>query len=173
MVTLAVVFSTAAVLATSAGAKPPSGCDLAPSGFFDIDPFFGTLLDRTARTTTTLDCPGASLVAIDVWEHAVIGGFPSGEGVARLDGKAQIVIEFTGAGLRMFKGQIRGTADCDGAGDCDVSMEIRAQSAGGAKLELSRAASTARPPVSGCSSSSTEAPFASRRGSLTGDYLVT
>jgi hypothetical protein len=135
-VTMAVVLSTAAVLATSAGAKPPGGCEVAPSGFFDIDPFFGTLLNRTARTITTVDCPGASLISVDVWEHAVIGGFPSGDGVARLDGKAQIVIEFTSAGIRTFKGQVRGTADCDAAGDCNVTMEIRAQSPGGAKLEL-------------------------------------
>jgi hypothetical protein len=133
-VTFAVVLSTAAVLVTSAGAKPPSGCDVAPSGFFDIDPFFGTLLDRTARTTTTLNC-GAGAVAIDVWEHAVVVT-KDGEPLLNLRGRARILIDFPSAGVKAFQGQVRGSSDCDAAGDCDVTMEIRAQSPGGAQIEL-------------------------------------
>jgi hypothetical protein len=134
----AVTLATTGMLTSSAAGAPPGRCDVGPSSLFDNATESGGdgLALVNARVTTTLDCPRAGVVAIDVWEHAVMEGFPDGQGIGALRGKAQILIDFTSAGVRRFKGQVRGTADCDGAGDCVVTMEIRAQSPGGAKLEL-------------------------------------
>ena len=80
----------------------------------------GILAEWTStRDGVSLQCPNG-ISSVDVWEHAVVGAAPD-TGLVR--GKAQIVIEFAGAGVRVpLHGTVRGVWD-----DSDIVYVVKAR----------------------------------------------
>lgn len=139
LLTLFFGLAGAVLIAGGATAKQSIRCDVAAFTFSTATATLGPDdLSWTATGNTTLDCTGRPLMGIDVWEHAVVSPPTRGE-VGTVAGKARILIDFTGAGIREFRGQVRGMADCTAAPLCPLTLEIRAQSQSGAHLELDQA----------------------------------
>jgi len=137
VVALATAFA-AATLAGGASAEPKVRCEVMPPAFIDpiTDIDLGPKRSRVewgAMGSTTLDCPDM-VIGTDVWEHAVVSVPSDGAGPVR--GRAQIEIEFTGAGITVpFEGTVRGVWD-----DTDIVHVISARSPGGARIELRQTA---------------------------------
>ncbi|HEU0303219.1 MAG TPA: hypothetical protein VFR32_01425 [Gaiellaceae bacterium] len=133
--TMAAGLAAAALVVGGASAKQKVHCDVMPFTFDNgivIDVDFGPTKARVeweAMGSTTVDCPEPlGVLGVDVWEHAYYVVNDSG----RVGGRAQIVIDFTSAGIVPFEGSIRGRTP----GDDTIDVIMRATSPGGAKLEL-------------------------------------
>jgi hypothetical protein len=126
--------AAAALIAGGASAKPKVRCDVMPFSFGEVPADIAVGPQRTraewmAMASATADCGPMGVLAIDVWEHASIVFDHSTD---RVIGRAQILIDFTGAGVRVpFKGTVRGIYN-----NPAILHEIRASSPGGAKLGL-------------------------------------
>ena len=139
---IAAALAAAALAVAGASAKAKVSCVGGPISLGDDIPADvrerprGILAEWTGAGDGLIQC-GTDIVAIDVWEHAYgIAVDPSDPTGNTFRGRAQIVIEFTGAGVRVpFKGTVRGVWD-----DTDIVHVIRATSPGGARIELRQTA---------------------------------
>src|SRR5688572_20646723 len=128
--------AAAALIVTGAIAKSKVHCDVMPFSFGTVPVDVsnrpnGILAEWTStRDGVSLQCPNR-VISVDVLEHASIVIDPS-DPTRNTFGRAQIVIEFTGAGVTVpLKGTVRGVWD-----DTDIVHVINARSPGGAQIEL-------------------------------------
>jgi hypothetical protein len=84
---------------------------------------------------TTASCPGNAVVALDVWEHAIVT-FPNEGG--RLRGRADGYVVANGQ-LVGWAAQVQGTADChdgDAGPACRLDVTMRGRFDNGSRLLL-------------------------------------
>jgi hypothetical protein len=145
-----VAASSVALLGASANAAP-KGCDVPPFSFGTVPADVsngpkGILAEWTStRSAVELQC-ASGIVTVDVWEHAIIGlhedenqdGDFDDRGERKVRGRAQIVIEFTGAGIEVpFEGTLRGVRDTSSSpGPFGFEIDSLSSSSQGAKLRL-------------------------------------
>jgi hypothetical protein len=127
--------------AASAAAVPPLRCEIMS---FQMGPQpadasnrpNGIVAEWMAMGSTTTACPDQAVMGLDVWEHAIVA-FPADGG--HLRGRAQGFMISNGE-LVNWGGQVRGTADCDAAGVCQLDMRVRGRFENGSRLFLDQQA---------------------------------